>query len=615
MDEFQYLDKRDENGLMLRYSARRLAKDVAEECVKKISQYSVYNTLIESLPNKCVEIYYKKLLYECFLPTAHKLVINKWHIENTGKPIIDKVNVIGFPSKELLELVLHSNTIVFENKTDLHQMRLNIKKYIKSVYHMFFKLKHTLVAKLYPLTNKKTIISSEQKNVIAINYVQGVAKDKRSDLFWLDNSGVKPSSVLVYFESSMMMTRHDQTDEGIRILKDYGVNCVKLWKWNNLKSVSPIDVLKNNIKNNRPVDPIEKWLCQASFTLLKKVEYWYSFFSDFKVRVHSDSIEYGVETIAKQVALIMLDGCSLGKMRSYPPTKKDCFFGYYNNDIFFAWGQHAAFRLINTDNIIDKTLLSGYPYHTRSEKIQKEVGIIKENFFSRGVKFIVLLLDSNHGSNKGLMQVVETSFMETFYQSFLNWLIDDEEIGLIIKSKKPDMLDNLPATKGLLHKIIDSGRCHVVDNPFQKISANYASIADISVATAFWFPSALMECVVTGSRGIFYDYSNTKSVETELYAWGENKVFFKDFDEMTAAMKSYKANPNSNPAFGDWSEHLDELDPYRDGRGGKRIGTYIRWLLESFDKGKSREEAIGNANKLFADEWGMDKVIDMGHNK
>ena len=94
MDEFQYLDKRDENGLLLCYSAHRLAQDVAEECVKKISQYSVYNTLIESLSKKYVEIYYKKLLYECFLPTAHKLVINKWHIENAGKPIIEKVNSI-----------------------------------------------------------------------------------------------------------------------------------------------------------------------------------------------------------------------------------------------------------------------------------------------------------------------------------------------------------------------------------------------------------------------------------------------------------------------------------------------------------------------------------------
>jgi hypothetical protein len=60
--------------------------------------------------------------------------------------------------------------------------------------------------------------------------------------------------------------------------------------------------------------------------------------------------------------------------------------------------------------------------------------------------------------------------------------------------------------------------------------------------------------------------------------------------------------------LGEWAEHIDELDPYRDGRGGERIGTYMRWLLESFDKGKTREGAIGNANKLFAESWGADKI-------
>ena len=49
--------------------------------------------------------------------------------------------------------------------------------------------------------------------------------------------------------------------------------------------------------------------------------------------------------------------------------------------------------------------------------------------------------------------------------------------------------------------------------------------------------------------------------------------------------------------------------------GGNRIGAYMRWLLETFDRGSSTGEAIENANKLFTESWGMDKVIDMGHNK
>lgn len=34
-------------------------------------------------------------------------------------------------------------------------------------------------------------------------------------------------------------------------------------------------------------------------------------------------------------------------------------------------------------------------------------------------------------------------------------------------------------------------------------------------------------------------------------------------------------------------------------------------VLKGFNKGKSRDEAIQYANKLYAEQWGKDKVIDM----
>ena len=91
-------------------------------------------------------------------------------------------------------------------------------------------------------------------------------------------------------------------------------------------------------------------------------------------------------------------------------------------------------------------------------------------------------------------------------------------------------------------------------------------------------------------------------------------ISFPDFDEMISTLKAYKNDPSTNPHLGDWSANEDELDSFKDNKGGERIGTYMRWLLENFDKGKSREEAIENANKLFAESWGMDKVIGMREN-
>ncbi len=63
-----------------------------------------------------------------------------------------------------------------------------------------------------------------------------------------------------------------------------------------------------------------------------------------------------------------------------------------------------------------------------------------------------------------------------------------------------------------------------------------------------------------------------------------------------------------NPFLGDWSDHLNELDPFRDGRGGDRIGIYMRWLQEGFEKGLRRDKTIARANKLYAEDWGKEMV-------
>ena len=201
-----------------------------------------------------------------------------------------------------------------------------------------------------------------------------------------------------------------------------------------------------------------------------------------------------------------------------------------------------------------------------------------------------------------------TSALEAFYQLFLNWLIDDDEIGLVIKSKKPVVLDTLPGINYLLNKALNTGRCHIVENPFQLIPANYARISNMTIATGIFFSSAIMECVSTGAKGVFYDYPNLRSIETELYSWGENKVIFSDISKMMLELKAYKTDSRSNPDLGDWSNHLETIDPFRDGRGGERIGNYIAWLQKGFEDSLECDTTIGRANQKYADAWGEDKL-------
>ena len=139
-----------------------------------------------------------------------------------------------------------------------------------------------------------------------------------------------------------------------------------------------------------------------------------------------------------------------------------------------------------------------------------------------------------------------------------------------------------------------------MNEPWGKMVSNYLKDIDMVVSISLFMPSALIETVIHGARGVFWDFGNMRFCQPELYQWGENKVIFSDLDEMLSRIKIYKNSSEKYFDLGDWSEHLYNYDPFRDNRGGERIGTYLHWLLEGFEQGMDREENISKANRLYA---------------
>jgi hypothetical protein len=73
--------------------------------------------------------------------------------------------------------------------------------------------------------------------------------------------------------------------------------------------------------------------------------------------------------------------------------------------------------------------------------------------------------------------------------------------------------------------------------------------------------------------------------------------------------------PNGIPGFGDWSSIIDELDPFRDGKAAQRMGNYLNWLIQGFEKGVDKEVIMSDAAERYGKEWGYDKVITNRHKK
>jgi len=606
LGKLQYLDKRDNCGVLLRYSAHELAYDVSFKALNLISSNEIYSILINEIPQKYVDLYYQKMIYVTFLPLAHRLVIYKHDKLNYGKVSISAINANSFPCHELLKKIWPEKNINI-SFTFLRKVNSNAKERLKQ----FIKGQKRIRTILSSLKNTSSLNESLDllKPKIAFNYVEGFDESKKTDLYWFEESGIDPDTIIVYYENPHMMIRFDDEQTGQSFFDTKGIRQVKLWEWDASNNKYPYNVVIKKLKSLKYSNDIEKWIKKTAINLCNKSSYWFCFFENHGIKIHMDPSESGLETIFKQIAINKIGGLSIGKCRSYPPNLDGAFVGYYPNDIFFTWGNDSADRIRTTNPHIENILSSGFPYISKPVDLSKETGCTGHEIKLRNTKFNLLLLDSNHSSNDGIIQFIPTTKMDSFFQIILGWVRQNEDVGVIIKLKKPHFLDNRTEIKNQISELEQSTtRVILIKDSFQKMPNSYLNGIDMVLGTSTFFPSAVIECVVHGTRAVFYDFPNLSHHEPELYQWGENKVIFPDLDDMVSAVKAYKNDPSSNPRLGDWSEHLDELDPFLDGHGGRRIGTYMHRLQEGFEEGLNRDDTIARANRLYAEAWGEDKV-------
>ena len=602
MKKLEYLDKRDDKGVMLRYSAYELAYDISYKALDFIKTREVYNTLINVIPQRYVDLYYLKMIFEAFLPIASQLVIY-WHDkQNYGNVPIKAINANGFPCQALLHKIWPEETVDFSFSPS-YQFKSNAKKMAKTFLHGI----NSVNSRFHPLDNRfKQDLHCPN---VAFNYQEGFDFNKRSDIYWFENSGIIPESIIVYFENPHMMIRHDDEQTAQEFFHKLGIKQLQLWKWYAPTKKDVYSEIITNLKLNKESDEIKKWIKKTAINLCKRSSFWTKFFEQYGIKIHLDPTEYGVEIIFKQIAINHLDGLSIGKVRSYPATFDGAFFGYYPNDIFFAWGEDSARAIQNLNSPVEKILISGFPYHTKGQVQENETSFKDFRANSVKTKFNILLLDTNHSLNEGILQFIPTADMVLFYKVILDWVLEDEEIGLVIKPKKSNFLDQLPDILKQIHDLENkTGRSILVNDSFQKIPSSYLNGIDMVVGTAAFIPSAIIECAIAETRAIMYDYPNLRHHEPDLYKWGENKVLFSDLDMMITALKAYKNDPSSQPKLGNWTNKLNDFDPFRDQKGSQRIGNYIRWIQEGYNAGKDRDIIIESANRKYAESWGKDKI-------
>jgi hypothetical protein len=267
------------------------------------------------------------------------------------------------------------------------------------------------------------------------------------------------------------------------------------------------------------------------------------------------------------------------------------------HEVIFVWGNHNLKIILDSHSTSKIILISGCFLTESSFKKEHLKGQeVIQAMKKKGVCYTLTLFDNSLP-------------VPNFYHFFLQWLIEDPALGLLIKSKGKawkNFKNN--DTKKLIQKAINTGRISVMDKDASPTDA--ALLTDFSVGVTGI--SAIAVAALQGARVLYLDFerldqSILKSY-TLFHSLGPKRCVFYDPQSMKEALKEYFNNRESNPCLGDASPILDQLDPFRDGKSGQRIGEFVTWYMESLDQNLNKNEALKIATNKYAEKWGNDKV-------
>lgn len=591
----------NDDGVSLSYELHKKSSDYAIRISETVREKASYRRIKGALNTPRLLVYLQFVIRREIYSYIRQGCIIQWYKRNgrlgTGEEIAVEIKDRGVFELLKPHWRFEGTTLKFVELSLAERSRallLRAKRHIKKI------IKNTSRS----LVKGNPSFEKSARWMLACHYGEGFDFSRRNDLNWYPDSGIDGNRILIYIDTICTRTNKPVESREIKEIDGMGINWIALREevledrslgyWQPSPSKIP-ELFDMKFEG----DPIERWIADAGKDLAEQVDYWKRFYADFSVRINYITDEGRAENIAQVIAFDTAgaaDGVLLGKQRSEIYYPLSYSVGFHPKHVFFVWNKRSRYYVGENHDRIDYLVVTGYPNDV-FRKREDFSGVLRQ----RGAVFVVAIFDTGFFSDSH----ASPEAVSGFYREFLEWLLSDPEIGLVIKSKKASFIERLPSINSLLGRAIDTGRCIRIEDVFGKLPSDASFGADMAVGIGI--SSAVTEAVITGCRGINYDTGHFK--EHEFYRWGYERVIFDNLEKLVAAMRRYKANRESEPFLGDWSDHIDELDPFRDGKGGRRMGEYMRYLLEAFDNGNNKDESVRYANQQYAHRWGNDKII------
>jgi hypothetical protein len=202
--------------------------------------------------------------------------------------------------------------------------------------------------------------------------------------------------------------------------------------------------------------------------------------------------------------------------------------------------------------------------------------------------------------------------IQKVYALFFDLLDSYPQMLLFVKTKREEVFNK---TKKVVPSINNYIRCGKVvpfiDDGDTNLPYKPACIALASdLVIGFGISTAATESQFAGVPSFHFDLARTTN--NQFARDGLGRVVFQTVESMREAIKR-QLNPRTALSCETIDRFYKTLDPFRDGRAAERTGTYLKWLLDGFKVGLSRDAAMANAAEHYRSEWGCDKIISTAH--
>lgn len=508
---------------------------------------------------------------------------------------------------------------LFEDRSDSFLARF--KPIIKSlVYGSGYIIKNILVNRnTLGVISKKVKPCEKNQYKISVPYQRSVNPEERNDLFWYKNSGLAPETIIITLESLSkpfdkpeLELLHSQGFSGI-VRSDKNADLTgTLPMWKNTKRLIIMEIrriwftMKTVLFARRNWESFWQW--SRLVELMRNVNQLQAYYESEDIRVDI-GLDSQKTSAIRAIAMDNIGGVRVGPQWSSVELLSS--FLSKNDNIYFCWGKSEEQFFSKARSCIDTLIISGYIYDRYFEYIRPQAKKLREQLTASGAQFIITLLDNR-------VDNVHTTVkdMEYFYQLLLNEFLNDQTFGLIIKSKDSGVFKKLKNIKPMINDARKTGRCLVLEEN-SEVRRNLWGINNMftflpamasDLTVNFSISTSGTESALAGARAIYYDHM--KQPDHLYYMNGsKNRLVFDDLKELIVAIQRYRAG--ELPDLGDHSPILDEIDPFRDGKAGERIGIYIKWFMDKLNAGCDRNEAIDWSNAQYAAKWGSDKIISL----